>query len=422
MKTSYRGWHVGLILILLGLLAACVPLPAATPQPSQSPAASPAPALPTASSSTLPMPDLTSATITADDLPVGYELRSDIVWQNEGDKPYVAVNGFEAARPGHIEVLGGQVLWLPGPAELAWFDRSLADKTWPAEFGFAELGQPEDRVGLEQLGDARAWLAGQLGEEGFFLRGDMVAWRRGNVAAFVAYSYLEDAQEPLAVTDVARRLDERIAWVLSSDPAGGSRPAPTPAPRLMPAARPVRPPIAWSAELTPTLTLDDMPAGFQSTADEMGTTPLVVSEDAPYAAMSTFEFGYSIYTTVSGFVVDLPGIEQQASFDTALSQPDVLFQAVTGLQLTEQGNNPNAPAESPLYADVAGLGDMARQMTITDQGTFFGYMDTDLICWRRDSLGGCVAVESLYPGDAPDARGLAGLLDERMRLFESARP
>ena len=464
MSPLCRRWPLIPASLLVALLAACLPLPNSAPQAAQPPATHLAPAaLPTVTivpaiiplptlpltpraastappvataetpAPTLPappdqasraaMPKLAFATIITDDLPSGYQVLPDIYGPKSGvTLPYAVANSFGAERPGHIESLVGLVVRLASPTERARFDRSLVDKTWPAEFGLADPGQLEDLAGLAQIGDVMAGLTGRVGEDYLRLHGDLVAWRRGDVAAVVAYMHLQDAEDPLAIGDVAQRLDERITWALAAVSTERPHLTPTPAARLMPAPRPTRTPVAWDAHLTPTLTLGDMPAGFTLAIKEMGTKPLDISADSPYAAVSAFTFGYAIYTYVNGFVLDLPGPEQQASFDAVLQHPDKLFQAVCGVKLTERGNNPNAPGEGPFYADLAGLGDAARQMTITGQGTFFGDMDTELVCLRRGSLGACVAVESLYPGEGPRARALAGLLDDRMRRFAATKP
>lgn len=445
--------HVLAYLALVCLLAACRPLPppadpgseptatqlaAPTAAPAATDTISSAPSrIPTATmlvtqaaastpaESPAAMPDLAFATLTADDLPDGFQVNrveSPNYEAYQGLQSYVVANGFLADRSGYAQELNGVVIWLSSPAERSRFDRSLAEETWLADLFGADAAliaeRYEELADLPRTGEITAGMTSRIGEDPSWnaLRGDVVIWRRGNVGALVLFSYLRGDDDLSPIADIARRLDERIAWVLAADLAGRSGITPTPAPRLAAAPRPARTPIVWSAALTPTLTLADLPAGFELASEKLGTSELTISADAPYPAVSTFSYQRFVYIWALGFVVSLPDPEARAGFDAALAHPDALVEELCGLDVSDLAG------VEPSYTALADLGDAARQATLTDPASFLGPVTYDLICLRRAGLGACVVVQSLYPKREPHVRDLARLLDERMRMYETIKP
>jgi hypothetical protein len=383
------------------------------------PAISPTLALSALTSPTPPSaaPNLVVATIITDDLPSGFQIGQSSLEYLGLLRPKMVVNSFGAERPDYGQGLAGVVAWLPSLKEGERLDCSLAEGSWLARLIETDRWQFERSTGLPELGDTMVGLTSRTGVD-FITRAmhtDVVCWQHGDVGALVISSGLRGDEDALPIGDVARRLDDRIAWALSSDPTSRSYATPTPAPRLMPAPPPIRAPVAWSAELTPTLTLTDMPDGFEMVSKEMGASELTISEDSPYPGISTFSFLRGIFTSIHGFVVNLPDAEIQAGFDAALSHPNALFEEVTGYKLTVQ------PGVEPSYSVVVDLGDLARQVTMPLQESFFGPMSVDWVCLRRGGLGGCVFVESMYPKQGPYARALAGILEDRMRIYEAGR-
>lgn len=442
MRLSFLAY-----LALVCLLAACRPLPppadpVAEPSAAQLAAPTTAPAatdtitstppristetIPekqavasTPAESPVPMPDLAFAAITADDLPDGFQVGQAGSFPYEVTQSYVVANGFFAERPGYAQELSGVVIWLSSPAERSRFDRSLADGTWLADLLGADPASITERYAkladLPPVGDVVTGLTNLIGEDYLWNnapRSDMVIWRRGDVGALVLLVYLRGDDDLPPIADIARRLDERIAWALAADLAGRSGSTPTPAPRLAPAPRPARTPIVWNAALTPTLTLADLPSGFELASEQLGSSELTIAADAPYPAVSTFSYQRFVYIWVLGFVVSLPDSDARAEFDAALAHPDALVEELCGLDVS------GLAGIEPSYTDLTDLGDAARQATLTDPATFLGPVTYDLVCLRRAGLGACVVVQSLYPKREPHVRDLARLLDERMRLYE----
>jgi hypothetical protein len=387
--------------------------------PAASLTAAPHALLPAASPA--PMPDLAFAAITADDLPSGFQVDHAGSYSYGGLQSYVVANDFLADRPGYAQELSSVVIWLPSLEERTRFDRSLAEGAWLADLVGADAEQIAERyekLDVPRIGEITAGMTSRVGEDPSWntIRGDAIIWRRGNVGALVLLSYLRGDEDLPPIEDIARRLDERIAWVLSADPTSRSGITPTPAPRLAPAPRPARTPIDWSAALTPTLTLADLPTGFEVASEKLGTSELTISADSPYPAVSTFFYQRFVYVWVFGFVVNLLDAEAQAGFDAAISHPDALVEELCGLDL------PGSADTEPSYTDLLDLGDAARQATLTDPASFLGPVTHDLVCLRRAGLGACIVVQSLYPKREPHVRDLARLLDDRMRMYETTRP
>lgn len=413
-------------------LAASTAAPAATDTLTSPPPRIPTETMPekqavasTPAQSPVPGPDLAFATITADDLPAGFlvdQAGSPEYEAYQGLQSYVLANGFFAERPGWGQELSGVVIWLSSGAERNRFDRSLTAGTWLADLFGADAAliaeRYEELADLPPLGDVMAGLTSRIGEDPFWnaLSGDVVIWRRGNVGALVLFSHLRGDDDLPLIGDIARRLDERIAWALAADLVGRSGITPTPAPRLAPPPRPARMPIVWSAALTPTLTLADLPAGFERASEQLGSFELTLTADAPYPTVSTFSYQRFVYIWVYGFVVSLSETSARAEFDAALAHPDVLVEELCGLDVSDLAG------VEPSYTDLADLGDTARQATLTDPATFLGSVTYDLICLRRAGLGACAVVQSLYPQREPHVRDLARLLAERMRMYEPIQP
>ncbi len=445
--------HTPVCFALACLLAACVPLQPLPPPDAQpavdtitlTPPATPAAlsaatsaaattvpptipaAFPTATSHPLlpaatlaAMPDLAFVTLTADDLPEGFQIERAASYSVAGLHAYVVADGFYADRPGYGQGLSAVVIWLTDPEKISLFDRSLVEGVWLTELTGADaeqMAQLFQERKVPRIGEISAGLTSRIGEDPAWntKRADLIAWRRGDVGVSVVLGYLRGDEDLPPIEDIARRLDERIAWVQSADTTGPGM-TPTPAPRLAPAPRPARPPVAWSAAFTPTLTLADLPASFQVASKELGTTELTISPDSPYPAVSTFSYQHFVYTFVLGFVVSLPDAEAEAGFDAALSRPDALVEELCGLQLS------GLAGTGLTYTDPPELGDAARQATLTDPASFLGPVNYDLVCFRRAGLGACVVVQSMYPKREPHVRDLARLLDERMRIYEPAQP
>ena len=239
------------LLLMAGLAAACGPsqaeldaqatkvaaaifatqtaeAPTATPTPTQTDTPTPTPRstpTDTPTPSPTPLPDLSEAVLTLDDLPSSFTEMSleqlGLTPEDLSGEGFEAESFFAFLEPSAFQLIMGLTILVPSTVERAGFDLALRNpdfllNLFVGGMGATEVVEKQELPGLDDIGDASTGLTVVADLEGIPMRIDMVVFRTGLAGAMVMLMYPEGVDPDISIGDAARRLEEKLAEVLSS--------------------------------------------------------------------------------------------------------------------------------------------------------------------------------------------------------------
>jgi branched-chain amino acid transport system substrate-binding protein len=235
-------------------------IPTATPTdiptatPTQPPTATPANTSTTAATNTptlsltrVPTVDTKGVVLTLADLPPGFEAMPEeeektlFASMQEGTEGIGFQQPFAFINPRPIEFVLGFHMLATGRLDQLGFDASLQNDQGLLKLLVSGFGDKASEAKilpeLNNIADASIGMTVVAAPDDANLRMDVVAFRRGPMAAFVFVMYPNGSKPVITVGDVARKLDAKAVKALGTAPAQAEAPAVGPTPSILPRAK-----------------------------------------------------------------------------------------------------------------------------------------------------------------------------------------